>query len=362
MTKRSSRRAVGLAVSVALGLAACQGAPAGSVAGPPASGAPVVATPVPSLTVALPPGGRLVFDRFDSNQNDAWLGTFVIGGEPGDNRPLTVPVKAGGGLVAVWSPDGRRILLNVWTPPSGPTRPAIMNADGTGFRSIDLKGSVSDLGCSAWSPDGTTLLCSISSADHATDGIYSVRTDGTHLTRLTVSPYHDTVGTAGECGGGDSRAVFSPDGKQFAFIRQKCGIGADPSSDESGAILIANADGTGLREIVPQGGVRTHEGSALSWSPDGSWIAFGTQDQYLSLVHPDGTGLVKPLVDVGNAPINGVFGPSWSPDGKWLVFGTVDQGVVGDLFMVAPDGSNLTRVQGETEGAAFVNWGARPSP
>jgi hypothetical protein len=63
-----------------------------------------------------------------------------------------------------------------------------------------------------------------------------------------------------------------------------------------------------LREVVPEGGVRTHEGSALSWSPDGSWIAFGTQDQYRSLIDPDGTGLVKPLVDVGNAPINGVFG------------------------------------------------------
>jgi hypothetical protein len=362
MTTGSLKRFVGFAVSIALWLAACQGSPTGSAVGPSALSTTVPATPLPTTPVAFPAVGRLVFDRFDSNQNDAWLGTFVIGAGPGDNRPLTVPVKAGGHLAAVWSPDGRRILLNVWTPPSGPARPAIMNADGTSFRSIDPKGIVGDLGCSAWSPDGSSLLCSIVTADPATAGIYSIRSDGTHLTRLTISPYRDTVGASGECGGGDTRGVFSPDGKEFAFIRQKCGTGADPSSDESGAILIASADGTGLHEIVPQGGVRTHEGSALSWSPDGSWIAFGTQDQYLSLIHPDGTGLVKPFVDVGNAPINAVFGPSWSPDGNWIVFGTVFQGVAGSLYMVMPDGSNLTQVQGDTKGAAFVNWGPAASP
>ena len=357
MTPRSPGRSAGLAVSLMLVISTCQGSPTGPTARPqPSSVSSQVSTPVPSTPSALPPVGRLVFDRFDSNHDNAWLGTFAIGAGSGGARRLPIPVPADGGVSAVWSPDGQRVMLN----PSGGA--AIMDAAGSSFTRVHAKGTAGDLSCSAWSPDGLSLLCNLGSPDPATDGIYSVRTDGTHLIRLTVSPYHEVVGTAGDCGGGDSRAVFSPDGKEFAFIRQKCGTGADPGFDETGAILIEHIDGTGLREVVPQGGVRTHEGSTLSWSPDGSWIAFGTQDQYLRLVHPDGTGLVKPLVDAGTAPIGGIFGPSWSPDGKWIVFGTINQGVAGSLYMVMPDGSNLTKVQGDTTGAAFVNWGRAPSP
>jgi len=355
MTNRSLTLA--LAVLLGVAFAACQQSAGGSASpGPWASEVPQAITPV-----ALPPVGQLVFDRYDSSQNDRWLGTFVISAAGGGAHSVALSVKVDGGLSAVWSRDGRRLLVNVWTPPSGPARPAIVNPDGTGLRVVDPTGIVGDLVCSAWSPDGLTLLCSISSPNPAIDGIYSVRTDGSQLTRLTVSPYHDTVGTGGECGGGDARAVLSPDGKQFGFIRQKCGTGSDPGADETGAIEIANIDGTGLREVVPLGGVRTHPGSALSWSPDGTWIAFGTQDHYLSLVHPDGTGLVRPNIDVGSAPVDGVFGPSWSPDGKWLVIGTGTHGVVGSLYMVAPDGSHLTQVSGDTTGAAFANWGPAPS-
>jgi Tol biopolymer transport system component len=316
-----------------------------------------VASPSPVALI-----GRLVFDRFAGSPVDPWVGTFIADADGGHAHPLTLPVKADGGLTAVWSPDGSRLLVSVWTPPSGPLRPGIVDPDGTGFHLLQPKGFAHDLGCSAWSPDASTLLCSVSSPDLKADGIYSLRTDGTGLTQLTKSPYHDTVGTAGECGGGDSRAVFSPDGKQFAFIRQKCGTGPDPSSDESGAIIIANSDGSGLHEVVAQGGVRTHPGSQLSWSPDGREIAFGTQDLYLSLVHPDGTGLRQINVDFGTAGVGGAFGPAWSPDGTRIVFSTFANGQQGDMWNVAPDGSAPLMVTGTTGGGAFVNWGAPITP
>ena len=59
-------------------------------------------------------------------------------------------------------------------------------------------------------------------------GIYSIGVDGTGLTRLTRSPFHDTLGSSGECGGGDSEADYSPDGTQFVFMRKRCGTGSDP--------------------------------------------------------------------------------------------------------------------------------------
>ena len=313
------------------------------------------------------PGGQLAFDRFQGNAEGQWLGTFVANPDGNDAHQITLPIHSDGGLNPVWSPDGKQLLLSVFSPEVNHVRPAIVNADGSGFHSIAPSGLDGDLGCSAWSPDGTTLLCSRGGSRPERDGIYSMRLDGTHLTQLTASPFHDTVGPAGECGGGDSRAVFSPDGKQFAFIRQKCGTGPDPSSDESGAIEVANSDGTGLHEIVPQGGVRTHPGSQLSWSPDGTEIAFGTQDAYLSLVHPDGSGLGHLNFDVGASGIGGALGPAWSPDGKWIVFSTVAfsasaVGTFSDLWIVAPDGTDLVKTGGTTSGAAFVDWGPGGSP
>ena len=56
---------------------------------------------------------------------------------------------------------------------------------------------------------------------YALEGIYSIGADGTGLTRLTRSPFHDPQGPAGECGGGDSEADYSPDGSQFVFMRRR---------------------------------------------------------------------------------------------------------------------------------------------
>jgi len=295
--------------------------------------------PSASAVLDLPPG-RLVFDRFDGGPEGHWLGAFIADSDGGNERQITVPVPDDGGLSPNLSADGRKLLVDVG-------RPAIMGIDGTDFRALDAPG----FGCSAWSPDGTALLCDTNSRAHVHDGIYSLRLAGSRLTQLTTSPYYDTVGTAGECGGGDGRAVFSPDGKRFAFIRQKCGTGSDPSRDETGAIEVANADGSDIHEIVHLGGVLTHPGSQLSWSPDGQEIAFGSADGWLSLVHPDGSGLRT--IELPTARFLYAFGPTWSPDGSRLAFST--QG--GVLFTVAPDGSDPAKVPASSGGEVSVHWG-----
>jgi Tol biopolymer transport system component len=325
-----------------------------SAASTAGSSTPSAASPTPPL-----PPGQIVFDRFDSNfgPEGPYLGTFIARPDGSAPRRISVPVVVDA-LNAVWSPDGSRLLLSIFHPPPGLGRPAIIDADGTGYALIEPKGLDESLGCSDWSPDGRTLLCSIGSGTHhELDGIYTIRLDGSQLTRLTTSPFHDTVGTTGECGGGENRGVYSPDGAKIAFVRQKCGAGPDPSSDESGAIEVMRNDGTGLREIVPQGNAMSHPGSQISWSSDGTEIAFGSQEGELFLVHPDGTGLTQiPLpTDVGR---HHAYGPSWSPDGTRIVFSMYLRSADStDLYTISPDGSNMTKITADAGAEALVNWG-----
>lgn len=310
----------------------------------------------PSLTI---PAGAIAFDRFDGTAGveGKHLATYVVRPDGTGEQQLPLPGKYDGSN-PVWSPDGSKLLVFGFAQPDGPGRPGIIGADGTGFTLIQPTGLDGDLGCSAWSPDSNTLLCWIGSSRHPEiDGIYTIRPDGSQLARLTTSPFHDTIGTAGECGGGDSRGTYSPDGKAIVFIRQKCGSGTDPSSDESAAIEAMNSDGSGLHEIVPQGHVRSHPGSQLSWSPDGTRIAFGSQDRRLFLVHPDGTALTRITLsaDLGDYS---AYGPTWSPDGTRIAFSMyLASADSTDLYTIALDGSNLMKVTDAPGVEGNANWG-----
>jgi WD40-like Beta Propeller Repeat len=335
---------------------------ASEMAGSALPSATVAAVPSASQSVPPQPAGRLAFDRYDGafGAESPLLGSFVTASDGTDEHTLTLPAITIG-LLPVWSPDGGRLLVSLWTPPTGPVSTGVMNVDGSGLVVFDPPRVEGDFGCTDWSPDGERLACYVNGFVPAPDGIYTLRSDGTDLVRLTTAPFHHAVGTAGECGGGDSRGVFSPDGSRVAFIRQRCGTGANPSNDESAAIEVVNRDGTGLREIVPQGGVKTHAGSQLSWSPDGTTIAFGSQAGELFLVHPDGTwqNEIRLPPDLGS---HHAYGPDWSPDGTRIVFSMyVDTNGSTDLYSIGPDGSNLVQITHSDGAENYVSWGP-PGP
>jgi Tol biopolymer transport system component len=291
-----------------------------------------------------------------TNPEGLYLGAFTASVDGTDEKPLHIPKGWSEPVRPVWSPDGSKLVVSLWRDPDGPGRAAILNSDGSGFHVLAPGKLDASMGCSAWSRDGSKLLCTVDSSHNALYGIYSIRTDGTGLTRLTTSPFHDTVGSTGECGGGDSKPDYSPDGTQFVFMRKRCGTGPDPSSDEAGALFVENTDGTGLRQITAYGTALSHDGGNVRWSPDGTQILFDSQDHHLYLIHPDGSASTQVNVP-GSA-----YGPSWSPDGQWIVFSQyLPPSEVANIYRAWPDGTHLAQVSNTRNSDFSPSWGIQDS-
>jgi Tol biopolymer transport system component len=314
------------------------------------------------LAAAKYPGtnGLIAFTRADET------GTHVFVADPDGTHPRQLPPDDADG--AVWSPGGDRIVVTICCP-SGPPHPATINADGTGFKLLSVPDLPADgaVICRAWSPDASRLLCQFQrDTDHSLDGIYVLHAfDGAVLRRLTVNPYPPT----GNFGGGDIPGDYSPDGTQFVFMRAKPGAGPIPDRNQSGALFIENADGTGLRQITPYGLANSHDNGMARWSPDGSNILFaGIHARFnggtLYTVRTNGTGLRAVPLSTGGTNAT-AFTPGWSPDGAKIIFslftatgpGTGQEGI----YTANADGSHLSQVTpNEAAFFDFADWGTHP--
>ena len=139
----------------------------------------------------------------------------------------------------------------------------------------------------------------------------------------------------------DFGPAFSRDGTRLVFLR---GAPTTCGQPDCGLILVvANADGTGLREITPgEPGL-----DWLDWSPDGTRIAFlstpsGTTGHVLNVLNVDTATVVT--LDVGR-PVNQL---SWLPPGgaEILFRGEhlQDSDPPPGIFEVRPDGSGLRAI------------------
>lgn len=163
-----------------------------------------------------------------------------------------------------------------------------------------------------------------------------------------------------------SPVAFSPDGKQFAFTR----LGRFRSD---ASLMVANADGTGVRAIATRHTPRYFSRSGLAWSPDGKTIlCLGGQASFYTA---DAFHLVAVRVadgaesEIGRRAWPWVGSLAWSRDRLLLVAGESSEdlqqiwqisypaGVVRritndltDYFAVSAtaDGSALVSVQKET--------------
>jgi Tol biopolymer transport system component len=312
------------------------------------------ATASPAGAEAPGPNGQIAFGRPDLATGESRV--FIANPDGTHEHQLVLPVPGDG---PVWSPDGGKLLVAVFRP-EGSVRPATVRADGSGFTVLDVPQLPQDMdmGCRAWSPDATRLLCQAIrfGGDPSLDGIYTIRaSDGGGLRRLTVNPYPPE----GEFGGGDIPGDFSPDGSQFVFMRAK--PGADPvARHQQGALFVENTDGTGLRQLTPYGLANSHDNGLAHWSPDGSRILFASAQGSLFTVRPDGVDLRAIPLETGGG-FSFAFTPGWSPDGTRIVFSLFlrTTGQV-DIYTARPDGGQVAQVTDTSDFEDLADWG--PSP
>jgi len=161
-----------------------------------------------------------------------------------------------------------------------------------------------------WSPDGSRLSFSRWPSTWQQSEIWTVRADGSELTRIAAGV----------------SARWSPDGQEFVF---------QFPTDESGDVSLMNADGTGVRQLMATPQLE----SPAAWSPDGKKILFtrsrtGYFGTDVFVMNADGTNVRK----LTRAPGDQIAA-AWSPDGSKILYTSGRPGH-SQLLVMNADGSH----------------------
>jgi Tol biopolymer transport system component len=253
-------------------------------------------------TISFPPAkGIMAFVSYSDQQKSYVLNNLVInprnysgykliGPSPVDLRISTnMPPFA-------WSPDGTRVAYvfgpNGLTDVLRITDRAGNEKDVVSHGAISAPGGISS---PTWSPDGTRVAYVGIDNNYGTQFIYTIGAEGgteqrffaargnesfrgvtwgkTWLLFVSNLSGHSEIWRLNGDGSGplqltnDKREngspAWSPDGKQFAYYSKQ--------ADNSYQIMLANADGTGVKKLTSAG-----NNWSPVWSPDGNHITFAS--------------------------------------------------------------------------------------
>ena len=223
----------------------------------------------------------------------------------------------------VWSADGKQFVFvkYPWDILNEPYELYLSNADGSGQRRLTRL----DASEPAWSPTGQIAFVK------TFDALYTIDPDGQKLKRLFSAP--SSIGVYAN----SAPIAWSHDGTRIAVATE-------------GGIAVVNTDGRLLVRPERHGSDDPLEVSGYpTWSPDGRRILFES-GRGIETIDADG-GNRTLLADDKNAQH-----PAWSPDGKRIAF------AADDIYTMNADGTALTKLTPKLKaesvaGTRFANGG-----
>ena len=233
-----------------------------------------------------------------------------------------------------WSPQGTRIAFECvsYDPPSQGYDICTMKADGTNVK--DVSNQYDFDVTPAWSPDSTQIVYA---NGYSTYDVWVMQADGSNKQDITSTPSSN-----------DLLPVWSPDGSKIAFVTDR---------DGNWDVYTMNPDGTGLKNLTKNPANDGHASAPLSggisWSPDGSRIAFSTDrdgNQEIYTMKADGSDVQRVTSDAA-ADAN----PVWSPDGMKFAFESDRSGLLA-IYTMDVDGSNVAQLTKGNYWDRYPDW------
>lgn len=271
-----------------------------------------VTTPAPGPAPTPAVVSRIAFDS--NRDGDYEIYTM----NPDGSEVVRLTFIPGHDHNADWSPDGNKVVFEHLGKEVLEVH--IINADGSGHEVL-----VPHPGFSyypTWSPDGTKIV--FLSLKNDFFQIFTMNADGEEVRQLTDVSY-DIIDLD-----------WSPDGEKIAFSGWKV--------DDKSGIFVMDQDGTNVTCLVDTRADLDGYPYDLSWSLDGSMIAFLLRNVFNSVVEiytvdVDSLEVTRLLTDFNIVSC----GLTWSPDGEQIAFSSRRDGN-GEIYVMDADGTDPTRV------------------
>ena len=224
-----------------------------------------------------------------------------------------------------WSPDARALAYTTFRP----NPDVFVSLIYQGVLQNPTKGIGTNY-LPVFSPDGKQIA--FMSGRDGNPEIYAMNVDGSNLRRLTNTQ------------AGDSSPTWSPSGSQIAFTSDRSG--------KAQIYVMNSADGSGVRRLT----VDESEADRPTWSPPPfNEIAFAasTGPGYDIKVLEVSTGKTRQLT-FGEGSNEG---PAWAPGGRHLAFTSTRAGGRTQVFTIGRDGRGLRQItrEGNNQTPAWSN-------
>lgn len=224
-----------------------------------------------------------------------------------------------------WSPDARALAYTTFRP----IPDVFVSLIYQGVLQNPTKGVGTNY-LPVFSPDGKQIA--FMSGRDGNPEIYAMNVDGSNLRRLTNNQ------------AGDSSPTWSPSGSQIAFTSDRTG--------KAQIYVMNSSDGSGVRRLT----VNESEADRPTWSPPPfNEIAYAasTGPGYDIKVLEVSTGQIRALT-FGEGSNEG---PAWAPGGRHLAFTSTRAGGRTQVFTIGRDGRGLRQItrEGNNQTPAWSN-------